>query len=127
MTDTAVLLLVLLFAAHFVGDFTPLSTPRMHQAKAVGTPLGPIAAHAAVHAILVGTAVLVAARPAVALVALAAGIAFATHLAIDWARGRLGAGRPALFIPDSQAFWSALGLDQLAHGMVLIGIAALVV
>ena len=126
MTGTATLLLVLLFAAHFLGDFTPLSTATMQRAKAVGRPLGPIAAHAGVHALLIGLAVLVIAWPGGARYALAVAIAFGTHFTIDWARGRLVAGRPDRFRPGTQAFWSALGLDQLAHGLVLIWIAALV-
>lgn len=126
MTGAAVLLLVLLFAAHFLGDFTPLSTARMQQAKAVGRPLAPIAAHAGVHAVLIGIAVTLAARPGLRLAAAAVLIAFSTHLVIDWAKGRLGAGRPDLFNPDRQAFWTVLGADQLAHGLVLIWIATLV-
>src|SRR5512135_1969618 len=126
MTGAAVLLLVLLFAAHFLGDFTPLSTAKMQKAKAVGKPLGPIAAHAGVHALLIGLVVTVAARPGVRLAAAAVVIAFVTHLVIDWAKGRLGAGRPDLFNPDRQAFWTVLGVDQFAHGLVLIWIATLV-
>jgi hypothetical protein len=119
-------LLVLLLVAHFLGDFTPLSTPRMQKAKAAGRPVGPIAAHAAVHALLVGIAVLVGASPGVALLGVAMGIELVTHLAIDWTRGRLGAGRPELADPQMQAFWTILGIDQLAHGLVLIWIAFLV-
>lgn len=127
MTGAAALLLVLLFAAHFLGDFTPLSTAKMQQAKAIGRPVGPIAAHAGVHAVLIGLAVTVAAWPGFRMLGTAVAIAFATHLAIDWAKGRLGAGRPDLFNPDRQAFWTVLGLDQFAHALVLIWIAALVV
>ena len=126
MNATAAGLLALLFVSHFLGDFTPLATSRMQKAKAVGRPLSPIAAHAAVHALLVGLAVLVGAWPGAALAGMAVGIEFVTHLAIDWTRGRLGAGRPALSDPVGQAFWSVLGFDQLAHGLVLIWIAFLI-
>lgn len=126
MNDSAALLLVLLFAAHFLGDFTPLSTARMQQAKSVGRPIAPIAAHAAVHAVLVAIAIAIATWPGTALAAAAVGVAFLSHLAIDWARGRLGAVRPGLSNPETQAFWSVLGLDQFAHAMVLLWIAVLV-
>jgi hypothetical protein len=112
--------------AHFIGDFTPLATPRMQEAKARGKPAGPIALHALVHAFLVGAAVMLAAWPGATLAVAAVGLEFGTHLGIDWIRGRLGAGRPALSDPKTQAFWSILGLDQLAHGLVLIWIASLV-
>jgi hypothetical protein len=72
MTTTAILLLVVLFVAHYLGDYTPLATPRMQRAKAAGRPVGPIAAHALVHAALVALAVLAVARPDARLLAAAA-------------------------------------------------------
>ena len=65
MTAEAAWLLAFLLIGHFLGDFTPLSTPSMLRAKAVGTPLGPIGAHAAVHAGLVAVAVALVAGPLV--------------------------------------------------------------
>jgi hypothetical protein len=119
-------LLVALFAAHFLGDFTPLASARIQEAKARGTPLGPIALHALVHAILVAIAVAAVARPALSLVLAAAAVEFGTHLGLDWFRGRMGSRSPALSDPGTQAFWTALGLDQLAHALVMVGIAVLV-
>jgi len=127
MTTTAIRLLAVLFVAHYLGDYTPLATPRMQRAKAAGRPVGPIAAHALVHATLVGLAVLAIARPEPRMLAAAAAIEFGTHLALDWGRGRMGANRPRLGDPSAQIFWSMLGLDQLIHTLVLIWIAALVV
>jgi hypothetical protein len=115
-----------LLVAHFLGDFTPLATARMQEAKAVGRPLGPITAHSFIHAVLVAIAVGLAARPGWQMVGAAAAIEFWTHLAIDWTRGRMGAAIPALSDSGDQQFWTALGLDQLAHGLVLVWIAWLV-
>ncbi len=126
MSTTASILLVALFVAHFLGDFTPLATARMQRAKSSGGPMGPIAAHAAMHAILVGLAVLTVARPSPPVVALAVGLELVSHFAIDAARARIVVGMPALRDPGSNPFWWALGLDQLLHGLVLIGIAVLV-
>jgi hypothetical protein len=126
MTGVGTWLVLSLFFAHFFGDFTPLSTDRMREAKLVGRPVGPIAAHAAVHALLVGLAVLMATRPALLLLVVAVVGEFATHLGIDWFRGRLGGRYPHLQDPGTQAFWTALGLDQLAHYLVLLGIASLI-
>jgi hypothetical protein len=126
MSTQAGVLLVFLFVAHFLGDFTPLASSRMLDAKESGTPLGPIALHALIHSILVGIAVAAIARPEALLLLGAVAIEFWTHLGLDWFRGRMGARNPALSDPAGRPFWTALGLDQLAHALVLVGIAALV-
>lgn len=126
MSTTATALLVGLFVGHFLGDFTPLATARMQRAKAEGGPMGPIFAHAAVHAILVSITVWLVLRPPLPVVALAAAVELVTHFAIDGVRARIGVRVRALSDPASNPFWWALGLDQLLHGLVLIGIAVLV-
>lgn len=126
MTPTAALLLVALLVAHELGDFTPLATARIRQAKAEGGPMAPIAAHAAVHAVLVGLAVLVVVRPAMPLLVAAVGLEFTSHFVIDATRARLGLRVPALANMRSNVFWWALGIDQLLHGLVLIGVAVIV-
>ena len=126
MTGRAIWLMASLFFAHFLGDFTLLSTKRMQEAKATGRPAGPIAAHGLVHALLVGAAVALVAWSGVLVVVTVVAIEFASHFGIDWTRGRLTAGRPSLSSPGSSAFWMVLGLDQLAHYLVLLWIGALV-
>ncbi|MFC1530646.1 DUF3307 domain-containing protein [Gemmatimonadota bacterium] len=125
MTIQAAVLLTFLLVGHFLGDFTALSTPRMQEAKRKGTPIGPIALHALVHALLVGVAVAAIARPDPMLLLGAVTVEFWTHLGLDWFRGRMTARRPALADPGQPVFWTVLGLDQLAHGLVLVGIASL--
>jgi hypothetical protein len=88
--------------------------------------MGPIAAHAAVHAVLVGLAVLLVARPALPLLAAAMGLEFTSHFVIDATRARMGMRLPALADMRSNVFWWALGVDQLLHGLVLVGVAVLV-
>jgi hypothetical protein len=61
-------------------------------------------------------------RPGWTIVA-AAAIEFLTHFAIDTARARLGVRVSAFKDPDQHAFWYAMGLDQLAHTLVLISLA----
>jgi hypothetical protein len=126
MTGRAIWLMASLFLAHFLGDFTRLSTKRMQKAKATGRPVGPILAHGAVHGFLVGIAVAAVASPGMSVLIAAMGVEFVTHFGIDWIRGRLGEGRPNFSSPESPAFWTVLGLDQLAHYLVLLWIAALV-
>ncbi len=127
MSREAVLLLSCLMLGHFLGDFTPLATARMQEAKAKGGPMRFIAAHAALHAILTGLAVALVARPEPSLLALVIGLQFVTHWGLDASRARLGVNVPALRDPTSNVFWTALGIDQLAHGLVLLGITVIVV
>lgn len=126
MTTAAAALLAALLAAHCLGDFTPLATARIRQAKAEGGPLRYIALHSGIHAALVGIAVLLAAGPAPSLLALAVGLELSTHFAIDMSRARLGVRLPALGDMHANPFWWALGVDQLLHGLVLVAIALLV-
>ena len=126
MSAAAALLLVALLTAHNLGDFTPLATARIRRAKAEGGPMGPIAAHAAIHGALVGLAVLIVIGPAASVLALAVGIELVSHFGIDAVRARLSVHVPALADMRSNPFWWTLGLDQLLHGLVLVGIAFLV-
>ena len=125
MTEQAAVLLVFLFVGHFLGDFTPLATARMLEAKLTGSPIGPIALHALVHAVLVGLAVAAIARPVPMLILAAVTVEFWTHLGLDWVKGKMSVRRPALGDPGKPIFWTALGIDQLAHALVLVGIAFL--
>lgn len=123
MTGTHFLLLSLLLVAHYLGDFTPLATPAMRAAKNGEGPVGGIVAHAAVHGVLVLVA-LALVRVPWALAVGGAAVELVTHFGIDWSRMRIGLGRPHLRDPGRNAFWHLLGLDQLAHGIVLMGLAA---
>jgi hypothetical protein len=125
MTEQAAVLLIFLFVGHFLGDFTPLATARMLEAKLTGSPIGPIALHALVHAVLVGLAVAAIARPVPMLILAAVTVEFWTHLGLDWVKGKMSVRRPALGDPGQPIFWTALGIDQLAHALVLVGIAFL--
>ena len=125
MTEQAAVLLIFLFVGHFLGDFTPLATARMLEAKLTGSPIGPIALHALVHALLVGLAVAAIARPVPMLILAAVSVEFWTHLGLDWVKGKMSVRRPALGEPGQPIFWTALGIDQLAHALVLVGIAFL--
>ncbi len=126
MTGDALWLLGALFLAHYLGDFTPLLTARMLEAKAQGSPLKPIAGHAAVHGVLVGVAVAVLVAPAWSLLLAVCGIELGTHFVIDVTRARLARPFPALKDPNQGVYWYIFGLDQLAHMLVLLGLAALV-
>jgi hypothetical protein len=125
MTIQAFWLLAGLLAVHSIGDFSPLATARMLEAKSNGGPLSQIAVHALVHTILVTIIIVVVAGAALPLIAIAAAIEFTTHFALDAGRSRLGQRYPALNDVRRNAFWYALGVDQLGHALVLVGLAAL--
>lgn len=124
MTTQAAWLLAALMVGHFLGDFTPLVTRRMLDAKAQGAPLGPIAAHAGIHGLLAAIAatLVLGAAPTAVLTAFLA--VLVTHFCLDAGRAHLGRRLPALQDSMRQSFWVALGLDQLAHGLVLLGLVS---
>lgn len=125
MSTEATVLLAFLLIGHFLGDFTPLATARMQKAKADGGPMWVIATHAAVHGLLSGLAVALVAGFSLSLLASVVGLQFLTHFGLDAFRTRLGVRVPAVADPSRNVYWTALGLDQLAHGLVLLAIAAI--
>jgi len=126
MTSEAAALLCGLFLAHYIGDFTPLVTRRMLEAKSAATPMWPILMHAAVHTGLMALAIALVSTPKASILLLACAIQLVTHFGLDAGRARLGLRKPGLNDPTRSEFWRLLGLDQLAHALVLIGVAALV-
>lgn len=126
MTGEAAVLLCGLFLGHYVGDFTPLVTRRMLEAKSAATPLWPILMHAAVHTVLMALVIAFVSNPEASVLLLACAIQLVTHFGLDAGRARLGLWKPGLNDPTRSEFWHLLGLDQLAHALVLIGVAALV-
>lgn len=126
MTATTAWLLVALLVAHDLGDFTPLATERIREAKATGRPAWLIGMHAAIHAVLVTLAVLIVIGPSSEVLVLVAGLELATHFLIDLSKAHLGLWVPRLGDMRTNPFWWLLGADQLLHGMVLVGIAFLV-
>lgn len=127
MTAEATALLLGLLLAHFLGDFTPLASERIQEAKAGNGALLPILEHAAVHGLLTGVAAGLIVRPGWTLLAWAVGIEIGSHFVIDAGKARLAARISALRSPERQAFWYAVGADQLAHVAILVGLTALLV
>jgi lipid-A-disaccharide synthase-like uncharacterized protein len=126
MTGQTIALLCAFLVAHYLGDFTPLATRRMQEAKVRGEPIL-IAAHAGVHALLVVLATLLIAAPGWKTTAIVAAFIFTTHFALDFLRPALARRFPALADPGQSVFWYFLGLDQLGHGLVLIFAVTLIV
>lgn len=119
MTPTALLTLLLFQACHWAADFTHLSTPWMLQAKSKGTPLFPIAVHAAVHGGMMGLVALLLYDPRSAFWVL--GLEWGSHFLIDVGKGRLQAAFATLADPNNPYHWWAFGLDQWLHQAVIMG------
>jgi len=114
-------LMMLLLVTHYVGDFTPLATSEMQEAKAGRQSPLLILAHAAVHGALVLAAVSLV-RPSWDIVATVAAFEFATHAGIDFAKMKFGVRFPVLRDPSGGPHWFLFGFDQLLHGLVLVAI-----
>lgn len=119
MSDSAVLLLLLLQLKHFLFDFV-LQTPYQLKNKgAYGHPGGVL--HSGLHAAATALILLVLATPVALLIAIVVG-EFLVHYHIDWGKEQItrrkGTGQNAFF-------WRMIGLDQLLHQLTYIAIAAI--
>ena len=115
MTTTT--LLILLFTAHFLADYTHLSTNWMLSAKRFGEPLLPILCHALVHGVLMGIVLIY--LPYLLWIKL---ILFQviTHFIIDVLKGKVNKYFPTVQSPANKIHWIVFGFDQLLHAIVII-------
>jgi hypothetical protein len=111
-------LLIALFFCHFLADFTWLSTSWMLNAKAVGKPLLPIFAHAAVHATLMAI-VLAFGQMTFALWFNLVMFQLLSHFLIDLWKGRMNVWFPIVQSPASKWHWILFGFDQFLHAVVI--------
>lgn len=123
MTEPGVALLAVLLiltVKHFICDY-PLQTHwQLVNKGTYGHPGGIV--HAGIHAIGTTVAFLVI-TPTLAIgLAIVIG-EFLVHYHIDWTKENL-IRRMGWTVQDSQ-FWLALGLDQLAHHLTYVAIAAI--
>lgn len=111
-------ILLLLFACHFLADFTHLSTNWMLSAKKLGKPFIPIICHAACHAALMYIVMLFFVDGLLA--ADLAMFQLITHFLIDLWKGRMNGWFPALQNPANKWHWILMGFDQYLHAIVII-------
>ena len=120
-----ILTLVLMLIAHFLGDYTHLSTPKMLAAKRFGKPIGPIWDHAVVHGVLMFLAIVPYANSMhLNYHYMVYGVLFetATHLIIDVLKGKCNVWFPEVADPKNKAHWYVFGFDQLLHQVVIVTI-----
>lgn len=116
-------ILIGLFFCHLLGDYTPLSTEWMLNAKRVGKPLYPIFIHALVHALLMLVLLTVMFKLAMVKLFILFGIQLITHFVIDVCKGRVGAWFPILQSPNNKWYWIVFGIDQYLHTLVIIAMS----
>jgi hypothetical protein len=123
VTDPGAALLaviLLLTLKHFVCDYPLQTSYQLKNKGTYGHPGGLL--HAGIHAI--GTTVsFIAITPSLALGALIVVGEFIVHYHLDWAKENV-IRREGWTAKDAN-FWLALGVDQLAHHLTYIGIAAI--
>ena len=118
--NSALLLVALLQAKHFLADFLFQSDWQVRNKGSYGHPAGLV--HAGQHALLtVPCLLVVGVTPALAAAAAAA--EFLIHYHQDWTKEWLG--RQLSATPDRKIFWVVLGGDQLLHQMAYLGMAFL--
>jgi len=114
------MLLVAFQLKHLIADYY-LQYPFMYENKGKATGwLIPLSMHSFTHASIVVT-IAGFAGATLELALIAALIDFGTHFAID----RWKATQPE--VPDTSKFWTNLGIDQMLHHLVGIGIVYILV
>lgn len=107
-----------LLIKHCAADFL-LQTETQRRGKGVYGALGGIT-HSATHVVLTAPVFLM--LPPVSAGAIAALLAgeFVVHYHIDWSKDQIL--RRRAWTTRDTAFWWALGIDQLAHGLTYVGL-----
>src|SRR5215468_6321616 len=117
MMLTTITMLVLFQLKHFVADYL-LQPGWILRGKGDVRRAGGYA-HAAIHALGSLPALLIAA-PSASQVAALVVAEFAVHYTIDFSKASLSSRSPAG--PDTQAYWTLHGADQLMHQMTYAGL-----
>ena|SRR6478752_2901954 len=114
-----IIVLIGLFFCHFLADFTQMSRPYMLSAKKFGAPVTPIAAHAAVHAVLMLIFLRIMGYKGIN-VATVVMLQWISHTLIDVTKGKINFYFPATREATNVSHWWVFGLDQFAHAVIII-------
>ena len=112
-------LLIGLFVAHFLADFTHLSNMWMLNAKRLGTPLYPIYIHSCIHGLLTTIVLYLFTtnfNPYLIL------LDIFSHFVIDVWKGKMNSLFPSLLDNTNKWHWIVFGFDQLLHAITKISI-----
>jgi hypothetical protein len=126
MTTRAILLLMYLQLAHYMGDFTPLLVKNiMLDAKRYGTPILPILCHGVMNGVTYGLGVLLIYWN-IKFWILTILIETITHTILDTMKGWITFLNYKFEDKSNNCYWILFGADQLGHQLVIIWILALV-
>lgn len=118
-SDVILLSVAYLLIKHAVADFF-LQTPFQYRNKGTyGHPGGLL--HCAIHLVLTIPVFLIAAPSGLQLVVVILIGEFVLHYHVDWCKEL--AVKHYAWTPEKAAFWRAMGIDQLAHGLTYVAIA----
>jgi hypothetical protein len=123
MSKQTIYLIFSLQIAPLIGDFSPLSTKWMLEAKLKGKPLLPILCHALVHASLMFVPIHIFTNysmKALDKADLMILFQLISHFTIDVWKGRMGVWFPSLSINTNAEFWYLFGFDQFLHQCVIL-------
>lgn len=115
-SQIVLLAMTLLLVKHCIADFY-LQTPFQFMNKGrYGHPGGLL--HAGIHLVFSLPLLAVIAPESWQAAAVVLGGEFLIHYHVDWTKEQVT--RRAGWTPQQNAFWRALGLDQLAHGLTYV-------
>ena len=118
-SDVILLCVAYLLIKHAVADFF-LQTPFQYRNKGTyGHPGGLL--HCTIHLVLTIPVFLIAAPSGLQLVVVILIGEFVLHYHVDWCKEV--AVKHYDWTPEKSAFWRAMGIDQLAHGLTYVAIA----
>ena len=118
-SDVILLSVAYLLIKHAVADFF-LQTPFQYLNKGTyGHPGGLL--HCAIHLVLTIPVFLIAAPSGLQLVVVILIGEFVLHYHVDWCKEL--AVKHYDWTPEKSAFWRAMGIDQLAHGLTYVATA----
>ncbi|MCX6312566.1 MAG: DUF3307 domain-containing protein [Bacteroidetes bacterium] len=112
-----VLLFLLLFICHFLGDFV-FTNSTMLEAKQKGSPLSPIFMHAGIHSMLMTLTLLFFVD--VKTAAFLGSAQWISHFIIDVWKGKMNVWFPKLADNKNKSHWIIFGFDQLLHQICIL-------
>lgn len=115
-----IILLILLLICHYLADYC-FTTSAMIRAKADGRNPWPILLHSLIHAVLMGTC-LILWGISCNVVCLMFFIELLSHFVVDAIKGRMMGKYSKMADVRQKAYWMLYGFDQLLHQTVIVGI-----
>lgn len=110
--------LIVLLVSHYLADYC-LTMPMMIRAKADGKNVWPIFLHACIHAVLMGSCLIMWGVQWSTLAWLM-GVELVSHFLIDLTKAKLSFHYPILSDIRQKFYWMVYGLDQLLHQLVVV-------